>query len=531
MQVLTPEAFALRLTKTAFSDGVTRTMRPGADGTITVNLLDLTTQERDLARKALAEISTMSGLSFSETTGRAKITYLNDGSGANTMSAATGSTISSSTVRIGADRVGAGDSYGSFVFRTYMHETLHALGLGHPQNYGTVRQFSQSAFANDSWQMSILSYFDQNENTWVNATKAYNLTPMLADYLALRNMYGTSVIHGGPTTYGVGSNAGGALDRAVAVGSRAAFLIVDHVGSDHVNFSGFSANQRIDLTPGAISDVMGAIGNMQIAPDTLIENATGGLGADTILGNTAANRLWGGAGADVLYGRAGDDTLDGGAGNDRMWGDAGNDWLTGGAGNDTLYGGEGNDRLVGTEGRNVLDGGAGNDALVGGTGEDSMLGGIGSDTLNGNAGNDTLWGGDGGDRLFGGDGADMMRGGGGHDILLGGTGDDFLFGDDGNDDLAGEGGADVLEGGAGNDMLRGSAGRDRFVFTEGLDTIRNFDAREDVIDLTSFNLGGWARLRNNLSQEGNHVEFRMDGQVLRIEWARLADLESNDFLW
>ena len=74
-----------------------------------------------------------------------------------------------------------------------------------------VEEFRQSAITNDSWQMSIMSYFDQNENTWVEATKAYHLTPMLADYLALRQMYGAPALHGGDTTYGVNSTAGGSL--------------------------------------------------------------------------------------------------------------------------------------------------------------------------------------------------------------------------------------------------------------------------------------------------------------------------------
>ena len=533
MQVLTPHAFAHRLTTSSFSDGVTRTMRPGVDGTISVNLVDLTAQERSLARAALAEITTMTGLTFSFTSGTAKITYLNDGTGANTMTSATGTTIGSATVRISSGRVDTGDGIGSYAFRTYMHETLHALGLGHPQDYGTVRDFSQSGIANDSWQMSLMSYFDQAENTWVNATKAYNLTPMIADFIALRSMYGgPSTVHAGATTYGVGSTAGGALDHAASSGAHGTFLIVDHAGVDHVNFVGFAANQRIDLAPGAISNVMGAIGNMQIAPDTLIEDATGGASADIILGNAAPNRLAGSGGADALYGRGGNDALDGGEGNDRLFGDDGDDLLTGGAGNDSLYGGVGNDRLRVTSGANILDGGSGNDAMTGGTGNDRIIGALGSDTLLANAGNDSLLGGDGGDRLYGLDGADQLRGGAGHDILIGGAGDDWLYGDLGNDDLAAQGGTDVLNGGAGSDMLRGGAGMDRFVFVEGLDTIRGYDDAVDLIDLRGIaGLDSWAELRGHLFHAGNHVEFRMNDQIMRIEWTTIADMDSGDFLW
>ena len=60
---------------------------------------------------------------------------------------------------------------------------------------------------------------------------------------------------------------------------------------------------------------------------SLIENAVGGSGNDTIAGNQAAN---------VLTGGAGNDTLQGNAGNDRLCGGLGLDTLTGGAGADTF---------------------------------------------------------------------------------------------------------------------------------------------------------------------------------------------------
>ena len=93
-------------------------------------------------------------------------------------------------------------------------------------------------------------------------------------------------------------------------------------------------------------------------------------------------------------------------------------------------------------------------------------------------------------------------------------------------------GNDSLDGGAGNDMLRGGEGDDRFVFTAGLDTVRNFDSDDDVIDLRSFaGLDSYADVRAHLVQAGNHVEFRHGADVLRIEWTRLGELGSDDFNW
>lgn len=550
MQTYTPEQLARTLMTSAYGDGVTRTIRRTADEAVLVNLTDLTAQEKGLARNAMAEVAAMTGLRFVETTGRATITYLNDGSRANTQTSATGTTINSAVIRIGSERVGPGDGYGSFAFRTYVHETLHALGLGHPQDYGTIRNFPDSAIANDSWQLTIMSYFDQVENTVIDATKAYNLTPMLADFLALDTMYGAPEMHLGNTTYGFGSTAGGSLDQAARLGGRVTFLVVDDGGTDHANFAGSGAAQRIDLNPGALSNVLGGIGNMHIAPGTVIERATGGTGNDTLLGNTVANRLIGGEGGDLIEGRAGNDSLEGQGGADRLNGGDGNDLLIGGTGDDELRGGAGNDRMNGGAGNdqlrgefgddqlsdeggaNLLDGGSGNDVITGGSGNDTVIGAAGSDSMAGRGGNDNLSGGEGGDRLFGDDGHDTMQGGAGHDILIGGSGNDRIYGGDGNDDLAAQGGTDLLDGGAGNDLLRGGIGADRFVFSSGADRIRNFDRSADVIDLSGFaGLDRWADVSARLTQSGNHTLFQMNGHSLVIEWTRASTLDHTDFVW
>lgn len=68
---------------------------------------------------------------------------------------------------------------------------------------------------------------------------------------------------------------------------------------------------------------------------------------------------------------------------------------------------------------------------------------------------------------------------GGDDTLNGGAGDDMIFGQEGND---------TITGGAGNDTLFGGTGADRFIFgaiADGIDTIKDFDIIEDIIDLSS----------------------------------------------
>lgn len=478
------EDFSRLLRENAFSDGRLREMEVGKGNTITVNLTGLTAQEKGLARAALQEWEAITPIDFVETTGRAQITYVNTGSGAHTMTRYSGDTIKSAVIEIASDRVAKGDGIGSYAFRTYMHETAHALGLDHPQDYGEVKKFSQSAITNDSWQMSVMSYFDQLENTSIDATKAYNVTPMAADYMAIRAAYGSDSVRSGNTHYGVGSTAGGALDKIAGIGAMAAFLIADTGGRDTVSFAGFRWAQKIDLNPRAISDVMGGKGNMQIAHDTVIENAIGGRGNDLIIGNSSDNRLDGGGGNDTLRGGAGDDTyiVDGGdsvgeaakGGTDRVISSA--DFrlgaeveelvLTGAAVRGT--GNDGANTITGTGRANILDGRGGADRLIGGGGDDVYLidsrdtvvelAGGGTDrveaafnlrladqiedakllgtanlSLTGNAASNRLTGNAGANAITGGSGTDTLTGGGGNDTLNGGSGSDTLEGGSGND--------------------------------------------------------------------------------------------------
>jgi uncharacterized delta-60 repeat protein len=115
-----------------------------------------------------------------------------------------------------------------------------------------------------------------------------------------------------------------------------------------------------------------------------------------------------------------------------------------------------------------------------------IIGTTENETLNGGIYNDRLRGLDGIDILNGNSGDDLLEGGGGGDTLNGGRGNDFLRGDAGIDTLNGGSGNDVLIGGAGADTLTGGTGRDKFVLysqSEGADTITDFTAGQDVIDL------------------------------------------------
>ncbi|MFD1880477.1 M10 family metallopeptidase C-terminal domain-containing protein [Paracoccus pacificus] len=469
--------FSAALTQSSWSDDKVRKWDLGADHALTVNLTGLTAQETGLARAALAEWSTISGIRFIETTGGAELTYVHTGTKATTRQTASGDYTSSATVEIPQSKVAPGDTIGSYVFRTYMHETGHALGLSHPQDYGTVKTPDLGEIRNDSWQLSVMSYFSQVENSYVNATKAYPITPMSADVLAISIFYGApGAVRAGNTTYGDNSTAGGALDQLSALGADAAFTLVDTSGIDSISLKSATAAQLIDLRPGSFSNVLGATGNMSIMPGTIIENATGGGGNDQIIGNDAAN---------ILDGFLGNDTLIGGTGNDT--------YITDGLDRIVEATGQGTDHVISsgsiTLGANIerltLSGKAainaiGNDdanQITGNAGANVLDGRGGVDTLTGGAGNDTYIT-DGRDRIFeaAGGGVDLVRSS--VSLALGANLENLtLSGDAANaigntlsNRLVGNDKANVLDGRTGQDFLFGGKGNDTYV-TDGGDRI------------------------------------------------------------
>lgn len=494
-----------------FNGGVRRKFDVAPGGELTVNITGLASDGKFLARAALAEISAVSGIRFREVNGNAQITYTQDGEGAFANQVVTNGIVQSARVNISTEwLVVEGNTIDSYGYQTYLHETAHALGLGHQGPYNFNAQFPNDAlFLNDSWQLSLMSYFRPDRNPNVNADPAFALTLNHVDLIALHNLYGTPTgVRAGNTTYGFNSSAGGVLDRWTTLDNDVMVTIFDQGGRDRIDMSGATAVQIIDLRPGGISDVNGLTGNLVIHRDTVIEEAIGGSATDAIIGNAAANRIEGRDGNDALSGSGGNDTIAGGAGNDILFGGVGNDALRGDRGNDTLDGGAGRDVLNGAAGRDSLDGGAADDRLEGGAGNDVLRGGDGADRLIGGAGNDTLNGGPGNDRLEGGAGNDNLQGGAGADTLVGGAGDDVIDGGEGND---------LIDAGAGTDVLTGGAGRDTFVWRSiahiGLgdtrDRITDFARGADRIDLSALDLtfrGG-----NAFSGTAGEVRFAASG--------------------
>jgi len=170
---------------------------------------------------------------------------------------------------------------------------------------------------------------------------------------------------------------------------------------------------------------------------------------------------------DVFYGTSGDDTFNAGVGKDILIGNGGNDTLNGGSGDDVFIAGSGDDTYIGGDGSDTIDYSQATseltvDLLV--VGPQNVGGGFGSDTLN------TV------ENITGGAFNDTLKGDGNSNTIIGGAG---------NDTITGEDGGDILTGGSGIDTFvylnKLPGGNDFGNFTEGPDTITDFNSAEDVV--------------------------------------------------
>lgn len=205
LPVFTNDQIADQLTRET-STGAPISFDAGPGDTITVDITGLTNAGKFLATNALEAWENVTGLNFSFVSSGAQITFDDENSGAYASFSwwSNGDLISADVNVSKAWLNSYGTSINSYSFQTYIHEIGHALGLRHGGNYnGSATYGVDNHYQNDSWQATVMSYFSQTENTYINASYAYVITPMVADIIAVQNLYGTpGSIRTGATVYG-----------------------------------------------------------------------------------------------------------------------------------------------------------------------------------------------------------------------------------------------------------------------------------------------------------------------------------------
>jgi serralysin len=557
-------------------------------GSISVNVTGLTPAGQNLAREALSVWADAIGITFREVTTGGQIKFDDEEEGAYADGNWSNGITSSAFVNVSKQWLtDYGTSLEDYPFQTYIHEIGHALGLGHAGNYNGSAEYRYDAlYSNEGWPTSVMSYFNQTENTYFSEqgfSAAPVTTPMLGDLVAVSRMYGLSTTtRTGDTTYGFNSNAGRAMFDA-SKHPGVAYTVFDSGGNDTLDYSGFGARQLINLESEAFSNVGGLSGNIAIARGTTIENAIGGSGSDEIRGNAAANRLEGRAGNDELFGAAGNDLLIGGAGDDRLIGGSGADTAgyagaTGavavdlgagsakslgandaaGIGLDTLVeienvvGSAHADTITGNAAANRLEGGAGNDVIDGAAGADQMVGAAGDDVFYVDSSGDSVVeaAGEGSDHVHssvtyvlganierltlrgttaisatGNALANALYGNAAANALYGLAGDDSLFGEAGNDRLDGGAGADRMTGGQGNDSYYVDSGSDVTIELagEGTDHVHSTGSYTLKANVERLTLLG----TSNASGTGNELGNALTGNAAAN---RLYGLDGADTL-
>ncbi len=340
-----------------------------------------TASEQQMARDALAEWGSASGLTFIEVApGQGDINFQKlDFTGTGYAGAGGiayrpfGDWNFATSPYFSSDLDSAGDVFMNsatpLVYGTILHEIGHALGLKHPTEPWTDFA-SNPPVVHDVWTV------DDPSLTIMSQLPGGTGHLTAVDIQAIQSIYGTN-----------------AQD-----------------GTQVASWSWDAAHQTLTQTGYATADAI-----------------RGSSVTDIIFGQDGDDKLFGLNGNDVLYGGAGNDLLDGGPGNDKLVGGLGDDTylITGkgdkiteaaNAGTDTVYSAVsytlaanveilsflGSAKVTGTGNAlaNQMYAGGGVAILKGMAGDDYMVGSAGKDQLTGGAGADVMWGGTGADQFI-----------------------------------------------------------------------------------------------------------------------------------
>lgn len=223
---------------------------------------------------------------------------------------------------------------GNYAYVTILHETGHALGLKHGHHAAGSDRIKTTLHGKyDSLEYSVMtynSYPHMKGQGYSNEPWGYPQTYMMADIRALQHMYGADfTTNSSDTVYSWSASSGNTLingEVGIKPGENRIFATIwDGGGVDTYDLSAYSHDLSLDLRPGKYS----LFKNSQIADlnqfwgknvangniynallykgdeRSLIENAIGGSGDDTLRGNAADNALTGNDGNDTFFFRVG----------------------------------------------------------------------------------------------------------------------------------------------------------------------------------------------------------------------------------
>ncbi len=387
--------------------------------------VDLGAMQQAAARAAFAQISAVSGLTFTEIT-ETDTVHANI-----RISQTADADVPSAYGGFPSDTRGvAGDIWfgrnnqpyydlaaqGTWGYSTMLHEIGHTMGLKHGhQDYTNLdlsfyfgsfpRPGSQSLTPDrDGQAWSLMTYTPApftNSNfagEKINQPQTY----MQYDVAALQYMYGANFnSNSGDTVYTWNATTGemsiNGVGQGAPSGNKILMTMWDGGGNDTIDASNYSGGSTIDLRPGEFV----TLDQSQLVNHLAYQNAVA-----LAPGNVAMSLLYNNDSRSLI------ENATGGAGNDILVGNTANNVLDGGGGNDTVI-------FTNPTGVTVTLNDTNTDVTVNHDGETDTLRSIeniggtsGADTLTGNSQDNTLTGGSGG--------ADTLTGGGGNDRLIGG---------------------------------------------------------------------------------------------------------------
>ena len=223
-------------------------------GVLTADITSLTEDGQQLARWALEAWTHVTGIKFELVDDEdAQITFTDDNEEEDDKGGVfrvqTEDMMVSARVNIPEQiLIDHGSSVGGLAFFAYISGIGHALGLGHPGPYifETFEFGTKTVFLVDSLQASVMSQASQGRNTYINASDAYPVTPMIADIIAIQKLYGApDDANPGDTVYGYQSNVDGYLGEFFELWTRESDPFIHLDPQDYAGFHGYTI-----VTPG-----------------------------------------------------------------------------------------------------------------------------------------------------------------------------------------------------------------------------------------------------------------------------------------